>query len=241
MNFILAFVIFVILGFVQGVPIDKPMVGKVMDNSAAQQAGLKENDTIQAIDGKNTSTWKDVVDIVRENPDKEITLQVKRDNEQFNVKVTPTLDKEGKDEVGRIGVYSPVEKTVMGSIKSGFEQTYQWTKLIFESLVKLVTGQFSINELSGPVGIYNLTDQVVDYGFTRVLSLAAVLSINLGLFNLLPVPALDGGSLFFFLIEALRGKPIDRQKEGMVHFIGFALLMLLMLVVTWNDIRKFFL
>ena len=111
----------------------------------------------------------------------------------------------------------------------------------FESLVKLVTGQFSINELSDSVGIYNLTDQVVDYGFTRVLSLAAVLSINLGLFNLLPVPALDGGSLFFFLIEALRGKPIDRQKEGMVHFIGFALLMLLMLVVTWNDIRKFFL
>ena len=101
----------------------------------------------------------------------------------------------------------------MGSIKSGFEQTYQWTKLIFESLVKLVTGQFSINELSGPVGIYNLTDQVVDYGFTRVLSLAAVLSINLGLFNLLPVPALDGGRLFFFLIEALRGKPIDRQKK----------------------------
>ena len=74
------------------------------------------------------------------------------------MKVTPTLDKEGKDEVGRIGVYSPVEKTVMGSIKSGFEQTYQWTKLIFESLVKLVTGQFSINELSGPVGIYNLTE-----------------------------------------------------------------------------------
>ncbi|KAB2456960.1 RIP metalloprotease RseP [Bacillus sp. CH126_4D] len=241
MNFILAFVIFVILGFVQGVPVDKPMVGKIMENSAAEQAGLKENDTIQAIDGKNTSTWKDVVTVVRENPNKEITLQVKRDNEQFNVKVTPTLDKEGKDEVGRIGVYSPVEKTVMGSIKSGFEQTYQWTKLIFDSLVKLVTGQFSINELSGPVGIYNLTDQVVDYGFTRVLSLAAVLSINLGLFNLLPVPALDGGRLFFFLIEALRGKPIDRQKEGMVHFIGFALLMLLMLVVTWNDIRKFFL
>lgn len=157
------------------------------------------------------------------------------------MKVTPTLDKEGKEEIGRIGVYTPVEKTVMGSIKSGFEQTYYWTKLIFESLVKLVTGQFSINELSGPVGIYNLTDQVVDYGFTRVLNLAAVLSINLGLFNLLPVPALDGGRLFFFLIEALRGKPIDRQKEGMVHFIGFALLMLLMLVVTWNDIRKFFL
>lgn len=202
-----------ILGFVQGVPVDKPMVGKVMENSAAEQAGLKENDTIQAIDGKNTSTWKDVVTIVRENPNKELTLQVKRDSEQFNVKVTPTLDKEGKEEIGRIGVYTPVEKTVMGSIKSGFEQTYYWTKLIFESLVKLVTGQFSINELSGPVGIYNLTDQVVDYGFTRVLNLAAVLSINLGLFNLLPVPALDGGRLFFFLIEALRGNQLTVKKK----------------------------
>ncbi|WP_033664209.1 RIP metalloprotease RseP, partial [Bacillus cereus] len=241
MNFILAFVIFIIIGLVQGIPVDKPMIGKVMKDSVAEQAGLKQDDTIQAIDGKDTNTWKDVVTIVRENPNREITLHVKRDSEQFNVKVTPSVDTEGKEKVGRIGVYSPVEKSIFGSIKSAFEQTYTWTKLIFDSLVKLVTGQFSINDLSGPVGIYNLTDQVVDYGVIRVLNLAAVLSINLGLFNLLPVPALDGGRLFFFLIEALRGKPIDRQKEGMVHFIGFALLMLLMLVVTWNDIRKFFL
>ncbi|MBC6971921.1 RIP metalloprotease RseP [Bacillus sp. Xin] len=241
MNFILAFVIFVIIGLVQGIPVDKPMIGKVMKDSVAEQAGLKQDDMIQAINGKDTNTWNDVVTIVREHPNKEITLHVKRDSEQFNVKVTPSADTEGKEKVGRIGVYSPVEKSIFGSIKSGFEQTYTWTKLIFDSLVKLVTGQFSINDLSGPVGIYNLTDQVVDYGVIRVLSLAAVLSINLGLFNLLPVPALDGGRLFFFLIEALRGKPIDRQKEGMVHFIGFALLMLLMLVVTWNDIRKFFL
>ncbi|MCI0764653.1 RIP metalloprotease RseP [Bacillus sp. TL12] len=241
MNFILAFVIFVIIGLVQGIPVDKPMIGKVMKDSVAEQAGLKQDDMIQAINGKDTNTWNDVVTIVREHPNKEITLHVKRDSEQFNVKITPSADTEGKEKVGRIGVYSPVEKSIFGSIKSGFEQTYTWTKLIFDSLVKLVTGQFSINDLSGPVGIYNLTDQVVDYGVIRVLSLAAVLSINLGLFNLLPVPALDGGRLFFFLIEALRGKPIDRQKEGMVHFIGFALLMLLMLVVTWNDIRKFFL
>ncbi|MEY8347354.1 RIP metalloprotease RseP [Bacillus cereus] len=241
MNFILAFVIFVIIGLVQGTPIDKPMVGKVMKDSVAEQAGLKQDDTIQAIDGKNTNTWADVVTIVRENPNKEITMEVKRQDEKFTVKVTPTADKEGTKEIGKIGVYSAVDKSIVGSVKLGFEQTYTWTKLIFDSLVKLVTGQFSIDDLSGPVGIYNLTDQAVDYGAIIVLRLAAILSINLGLFNLLPVPALDGGRLFFFLIEALRGKPIDRQKEGMVHFIGFALLMLLMLVVTWNDIRKFFL
>lgn len=241
MNFILAFVIFVIIGLVQGIPIDKPMIGKVMKDSVAEQAGLKQDDTIQMINGKDTNTWQDVVTIVRENANKEITMKVQRDDKPFTVKVTPSADKEGKEEVGRIGVYSPVEKSIFGSIKSGFEQTYTWTKMIFVSLIQLVTGHFSIDDLSGPVGIYNLTDQVVEYGPIRVLSLAAVLSINLGLFNLLPVPALDGGRLFFFLIEALRGKPIDRQKEGMVHFIGFALLMLLMLVVTWNDIRKFFL
>ena len=241
MNFILAFVIFVIIGLVQGIPVDKPMVGKVMEDSVAEQAGLKQDDTIQAINGKNTNSWEDVVTIVRENPNKEITMQVQRDKEEFTVKVTPTAEKEGEQEVGRIGVYSPVEKSIVGSIQSGFEETYKWTKLIFTSIVQLITGHFSIDDLSGPVGIYNLTDQVVDYGVTRVLSLAAVLSINLGLFNLLPIPALDGGRLLFFLIEAVRGKPIDRQKEGMVHFIGFALLMLLMLVVTWNDIRKFFL
>lgn len=134
MNFILAFVIFVIIGLVQGIPVDKPMVGKVMKDSVAEQAGLKQDDTIQAIDGKDTNTWKDVVTIVREHPNKEITLHVKRDSEQLNVKVTPSADKEGKEEVGRIGVYSPVEKSILGSIKSGFEQTYTWTKLIFDSL-----------------------------------------------------------------------------------------------------------
>ncbi|MDC2864708.1 RIP metalloprotease RseP [Bacillus sp. BP-3] len=241
MNFVLAFVIFVIIGFVQGIPVDKSMIGKVVSGSVAEKAGLHEDDIITSINNKPTNSWKDVTSIVRENPGKEITMGVTRDSKKVTIQVTPAAEKEGEVTVGRLGVQSPVEKSVLGSIKLGFEETYRWTKLIFVSLIQLVTGHFSINDLSGPVGIYNLTDQVVEYGTIRVMSLAAVLSINLGLFNLLPVPALDGGRLFFFLIEALRGKPIDRQKEGMVHFIGFALLMLLMLVVTWNDIRKFFL
>jgi regulator of sigma E protease len=108
-------------------------------------------------------------------------------------------------------------------------------------LGQLVTGQFSIDMLSGPVGIYASTDTVVQSGIYYVMKWAAILSINLGIMNLLPIPALDGGRLMFFAVEAVRGKPIDRHKEGMVHFIGFALLMLLMLVVTWNDIQRFFL
>lgn len=241
MNFILAFVIFVLIGLIQGIPVDEPTIGKVLPDSVAEQAGLQENDEIRTINNEPTDSWKDVTSIVRQHPDQEITMDVKRDDELLSIKVTPAAAKEGDETVGRIGVQAPVERSVLGSIQSGFEQTYEWTKLILISIGQLITGQFSIDDLSGPVGIYNLTDQVAEAGVISLLSLTAVLSVNLGLFNLLPFPALDGGRLLFFLFEAVRGKPIDRQKESMVHFIGFALLMLLMLVVTWNDIRKFFL
>lgn len=111
---------------------------------------------------------------------------------------------------------------------------------IAELLGLLVTGHFTLDALSGPVGIYKATEEVAKYGFMTLMNWAAVLSINLGIMNLLPLPALDGGRLLFFGYEAVRGKPIDKQKEGMVHFVGFALLMVLMIAVTWNDIQKFF-
>ncbi len=103
-----------------------------------------------------------------------------------------------------------------------------------------MTGVVGVDQLSGPVGIVKMTDQVADSGFSMLLTWTALLSVNLAVFNLLPLPALDGGRLLFLFLEALRGKPVDPQKEGLVHFVGFALLMLLMLVVTWNDIQKFF-
>lgn len=116
-----------------------------------------------------------------------------------------------------------------------------WTKEIFVILGKLISGEFTIDALSGPVGIYVSVDTVAQSGIFYLMKWAGVLSINLGIMNLLPIPALDGGRLMFFAIEGVRGKPIDKQKEGLVHFVGFALLMLLMLVVTWNDIQRFFL
>lgn len=241
MNFVLAFLLFVIIGLVQGIPVDKPIVGELVPNSAGEKAGLQQGDVIQSINGTQVETWTNVTTIIRKNPGNEMTMELERDQKRVTLKVTPTAEKEGDQEVGRLGVYGPVEKSLLGSLQLGVEQTYKWTKLVFVSLVQLVTGQFSIDALSGPVGIYNLTGKVAESGFVNLLGLTAALSINLGLFNLLPVPALDGGRLMFFLVEALRGKPIDRQKEGLVHFIGFALLMLLMLVVTWNDIKRLFL
>src|SRR5699024_9228997 len=118
--------------------------------------------------------------------------------------------------------------------------TWEWFVKILELLGMLVTGQFTIDALSGPVGIYKATEEVAQYGVFNLMHWAAILSINLGIMNLLPLPALDGGRLLFFGFDAIRGKPVDMQKEGIVYFIGSFLLMTLMVVLTWNDIQRFF-
>lgn len=241
MNFILAFVVFIVIALLQGVPTNDPKLGVITPDGAAKAAGLKQGDIIQSINGAEVSSWTDVVEIIRRNPDKPLDFSIDRAGKDMEITVTPIEKKIDGKKTGIIGVYSPVEKSPIQAISSGFKETYFWTKQIFVMLGKLVTGQFSINMLSGPVGIYVSTDTVAKSGIYYLMKWGAILSINLGIMNLLPIPALDGGRLMFFAIEALRGKPIDKQKEGMVHFIGFALLMILMLVVTWNDIQRFFL
>ncbi|PEJ60221.1 RIP metalloprotease RseP [Bacillus sp. AFS002410] len=241
MNFILALVIFILLGLLQGTPVNDAKIGKLLPKGAAQTAGLKEGDAVLSIDNHSVSKWAEVVKVVRESPGKELLFKVKRDNKTISLPVTPKSEEIDHKVNGLIGVYAPVEKNVFSSIKYGITETYGWTKEIVLAVGHLVTGQFSINNLSGPVGIYQVTDQAAHSGIFYLMKWAAFLSINLGIMNLLPLPALDGGRLTFFAIEALRGRPIDRQKEGVVHFIGFALLMLLMIIVTWNDIKRLFL
>lgn len=241
MNFVLAFFIFLAIGLMQGYTVDKPVIGELTKDGAAIEAGLKQGDIVQAIDGESIRSWKAVVETIQTHPNEELTFTIMRNNETFDIPVIPEERKVGDQTIGLIGVYPPMEKSFFGSVKNGALETYMWSKEIVVGLGKLITGQFSIDMLSGPVGIYVSTEQVAQSGIYYLMKWAAVLSINLGIVNLLPIPALDGGRLMFFVVEAVRGKPIDRQKEGMVHFIGFALLMLLMLVVTWNDIQRFFL
>jgi regulator of sigma E protease len=241
MNFVLAFVVFIVIALLQGVPTNDPKLGEITPDGAAKAAGLQQGDIVQSINGSEISSWSDVVELIRKNPNKKLDFSIVRAGKDMDISVTPIEKKVEGETIGLIGVYSPVEKSPLQAVKTGFTETYFWTKQIFVSLEKLVTGKFSINMLSGPVGIYASTDTVAKSGIYYLMKWAGVLSINLGIMNLLPIPALDGGRLMFFAIEGLRGRPIDKQKEGMVHFIGFALLMLLMLVVTWNDIQRFFL
>ncbi|WP_342509532.1 RIP metalloprotease RseP [Sporosarcina sp. FSL K6-2383] len=240
-NFILSFFIFLALGLMQGVPAKEAVIADVQSDNVAYTAGVEAGDRVTEIDGQSISTWNEFVEVVQASPGIPLQLVVERDGSLAKLDITPTTikDKSGQ-EYGQLGVTRPMEKNPLKAVAYGADQTVSWIVRIFELLGTLITGQFSIDDLSGPVGIYKATEEVAQYGIYNLMNWAAVLSINLGIMNLLPLPALDGGRLLFFFFEAVRGKPIDKQKEGMVHFVGIVLLMVLMLVVTWNDIQRFF-
>ena len=242
-NFILAFFIFLAIGLIQGQPTYEPVIKEVTEDGPAIAAGMKDGDYVKSINGTPITEWAEMSEMIQENPGKPLAFVVDRNGEEVAFTVTPkVLQDEAGNDYGQIGVIyqTPFEPAPLQAIPDALEKTYDYSLLIFQLLGKLITGEFSIDALSGPVGIYKQTEEVVQYGIFNLMTWAGILSINLGIMNLLPLPALDGGRLLFFGFEALRGKPIDRQKEGLVHFIGIVLLMILMVVVTWNDIQRFF-
>jgi len=241
-NFILAFFIFLLIGLTQGVPTYEPVISGVTENGPALEAGMQKGDLVTKINGESIDSWQQLAGKVQESAGEELSFEYERNGEVINSTIIPKTIKDKDRSYGQIGVMyeSPVEKNPLKAVAFGAEQTYTWFVKIIELLGMLVTGQFTIDALSGPVGIYKATEEMAQHGVFNLMNWAAILSINLGIMNLLPLPALDGGRLLFFLFEAIRGKPIDRQKEGMVHFVGIMLLMVLMVVVTWNDIQRFF-
>ncbi|SDG99006.1 regulator of sigma E protease [Alteribacillus persepolensis] len=242
MNFVLAFVILVAFGLINGVPQDDAALGEFTEESPARDAGLEEGDRVVSIEGEEVDSWTEMTRAIQQHPNEEIAFQVERNGELLTVPVETgsRYDEMAEEEIGIIGVTSVMAHSPLEAVQYGASQVYQVSMLIFDVLGMIVTGDFSLDYLSGPVGIYNYTGEAAALGIAVLIQWAAMLSVNLGIVNLLPLPALDGGRLLFIFAEAIRGKPIDPQKEGMIHFIGFALLFLLMLVVTWNDINKFF-
>lgn len=234
-NFLLAFVLFVVIGLVYGVPNDAPQIGEVMPGGPAAQAGLVQGDRVLSVEGKPVSSWKEIVQIVSQSPDRDLRFEIERNGERSFVSVHVARD---ENNVGKIMVTQSLTYAPTEALGFGIESTYKFTVMILQSLGMLLMGDVGLKDLSGPVGIFQMTGQFAQQGLTVLMQWTAVLSINLGLFNLLPLPALDGGRLAFLAIEALRGKPVDPQKEGMIHFLGFAFLMLLILVVTWNDLQR---
>ena len=242
-NFILAIVAFALFAFLNGgVPQNKAIVGTVMPNSPAQKAGLKTDDRLVKVAGKKVTTFTDFSSVIAKYPNKPVNVQVKRTKQTKSLEITPkAVQVEGqKGKVGQIGVTAGLNHSVGAKLKYGFTQSWANATQIFKILGSFLTGGFSLNKLAGPVGMYSMTTQFASQGFTMLVYFLAFLSVNLGIMNLIPIPALDGGKLVINVIEAIRGKPISPEKEGIVTLVGVGMMVVLMVLVTWNDIQRFF-
>lgn len=235
MNFVLAVLLLALVAFSFGFPVN--VVDEVYADGPAERAGLMEGDRILEVDGVPIEIWSQVGETIQLS-DGQIDMLIERDGAQQYLTVTP----EKEDASGRwvIGVIPQMKKSVVKSIGYGVDQTVFLFKSIFGFLSDLIGGGEVEGEIIGPVGIIGVVGEAARTGFQSLLFVAAYLSINLGIINLLPFPALDGGRLIFIVVELLRGKPVPPEKEGFVHFVGFAILMMLMVLILMKDLRQLF-
>ncbi|MFY9217553.1 MAG: RIP metalloprotease RseP [Tepidanaerobacteraceae bacterium] len=233
MNFILAILLLGIIGFYSGVPTRQVTV---TPGEPAEISGIQDNDIIHAIDGRKVGHWEEIVEIISGRHNEKISVTVIRDGKYIDYDVTTTV--EPKTQRGIIGIKSVMQKhSVLESIKYGYKKTVLILKLILVGIYQVLTGKVKA-DVVGPVGLAHIVGEAAKIGVYQVLYIAAVISANLGLFNLFPIPALDGGRGIFLVFELLRGKPVAPEKEGLIHFIGFALLMFLMILILFKDLRE---
>lgn len=238
MNFLLAGVLFSIMYLHTGVPVNSPVLGQIVPGSAAAAAGLRQGDQVLTVDGKTIGTWMDLVsEIQADTSAAPLHLQIRRDAQQVSVTVAPHLT----SGVPLLGVEQPVSFNSGKALFSGFSSVYYGSLSALHLYGQVASHpQQQIGNLSGPVGIADVIGQQAQMGVWHVIMIAGLLSMNLGLFNLLPIPALDGGRLLFMLVELVRGRAVDPRKEGFVHFLGFALLMLFAVFITYRDVARLF-
>ena len=241
MNFILPIFLFFGVIFFNGyaVPSNEPVFGQVVADYPAAQAGLQDGDRVVAIDGKSIATWQDFSNALSDlQENQSITLTYARNEMQSDVVITPIH--EGSRNL--IGVKSNSQLIHPGFFEScilAVERTFDVTAMMLAALIDLIAAP-SQADVSGPIGIAQMAGQAATYGFASLLSFAALLSLNLAIINMLPVPALDGGHLFTLMLEALRGKPLTPKALMYTQRVGIALMLLLMIVATKNDIIRVF-
>ena len=243
-NFIFAFVVLFIMALIYGSSSMKPVIANVSPEYPAYTAGVEVGDTIFSIDGERTFSWSEVQLYISMSKGKEMEFVLKNDDgEKRTVMITPDVieDEEGnKSYLVGIGLDNVKKKGFVNSIKYTAETTGYLFRLMFITLEQLFTGKVGVKDLSGPVGIYTVVSEEAKQGFESLMYLTAYLSVNVGVINLLPFPAFDGGRVLFLIIEKIRRKPVKAKTEAIVNSIGFCLLIGLMLVVTIFDIIKLF-
>lgn len=240
-NFILTILLLIVMAFMQGgVPdMSSTAIGGVQKESVAQKAGLQEGDKILSLNGTKVENWDDLVEDIHQSTKGPVKLEVETNKGIKDFTLTPKVEKVGDEKQGFIGIQPSITHSLWAKIRYGFTQTWSMTKQIFTALKDLVTG-FSLNKLGGPVAIFKVSENVAKQGWIAILSFTAMLSLNIGIFNLIPIPALDGGKLLLNFYELIMRKPLDPKKEGVLTMIGFGVMIILMILVTWNDLRRYF-
>jgi regulator of sigma E protease len=247
-NIFLALVLFCGFSLVAGSYILTPEIGQVREDSPADKAGLMKGDTIVSLQGQPVKSWQEIKGYIKKSAGKPLEMTIQRGKELFSVSVVPEQGVEknlfGEEVKSALigivasGKYKKVELGVWEAITEGFLKTWEVTKLTCLTIIKLFQGVVSIKTLGGPIMIGQLTGQAAQEGLSYLIPLLAVISINLGVLNLLPVPILDGGLIIFFLIELIIGKPISLKKRDVAQKVGIFFLAVLIVVVTMNDLSR---
>ncbi len=244
-NFLFAIMLLAGLYSIVGQRYAPPIIDKITTGSSADIAGLVIGDEILQVNEKNIKRFDELQRIVRPNPGKELKFLIRRDNEILLKTVIPQLV-EGKDASGSkivyglLGVVSEqttfIRHNPLTSFGLAMEETWVIVSQTLIHVTEMIRGERTTEELGGPIRIAKLSGAVADAGLTSSIWFMAVLSINLGLINLFPVPVLDGGHLFFYLLEFIRGKPLEAKMQGIASYVGLVLVISLMIFVTWNDL-----
>ena len=246
-NLIAAALVFSAFYFSYGIGIAEPVINTVAEESAAAEAGLRQGDRILAINGEEIERFSDIGGIVRLYPGADITVTIERDGVRESVDVTLGIaymeDRFGnRYPYGQLGVTSGEIKRVdlgpLGALYEGGRQTVVMTDTIFTTIGQMIMGLRSVKELGGPARIANMVGEAAHISFESFVWILALLSLNLGILNLLPIPVLDGGHLLYYGLEALKGSPLSRKAQEAGFYAGFALMLIFMLLVTLNDLQS---
>jgi regulator of sigma E protease len=239
-NFILAMVLFAGLFIAVGRPVTSPVIGEVLPNGAAAKAGLLANDRIVDIAGQPIRSFEDIQRIITAHPVESLDVTVQRDGTDKDVTVVTESREVNGRRIGLLGIrggavdYQP--QSIPEALWGGVTQTWTVTTDTFGGLAQMIAGQRGTDELGGPLRIAQLSGQVAQLGVSNLISFIAVLSVNLGLINLFPIPVLDGGHLLFYLVEAVRGRPLPQRAQEYSFRAGIAVLGGLFIFATWNDL-----
>lgn len=244
-NFIFAFLVLLLMGLIYGAPNLTPIIIDAPENYPAHIAGIDSGDKILSINNRKVRYTDDVsLFLILEGKDEPLTFKVEKQDKTIRTyEVVPEkqISKDGEESyVIGINLESEKERGIIKSIVYAFKQECAFFKQMFNTIGGLFTGDISVKQLSGPVGIYGVVGDAKDQGINSLLKLLALLSINVGIINLLPLPAFDGGRILFLIIEKIKGSPVSPKVENIIHSIGFILLIILMLYVTFNDILRLF-